>query len=487
MWKCSNSYWLPFGNSSEIRVLWRQENLSVDIPSVCHEKVTFGTSTWMILKLLVISLRFNDRCTDGIVVKLHMSCWSPFSFVTKQKDPSAAAHLCVSGVIVRWSSLVKTYRSGKGTVLPESWLCALSSSLYSPSSSRESALAADPCELAAGSLLRRQYWNSSLRFWRGSRLILRFFIVFIWIHNLKLLGLLRCARLLFGSIFVFLRCLWTLSPCVFLTLWWSWMITHPILWIHGCWVFIITLSCLILLYSSRYNMLLLLTSIWGWSGSTTCCCCWLDRDRCLCLSPCCGWSSSSSPSPTGIGISWGSCGEGRGCGCKSLARGISCFKSLSTTCWWWSWRPSWRKTRRTRWSWMLMRFRRRRRLWTLWTKRELQDHQRRYKLVEMDNWYHRLLLSQVWSAGADVPNFLSRIQPFSTYTDQMRSWRNWIGLQDKPSRQLVLNGFSRRVPKQWIHRWQRRCQSCLPECPAVSYSTQAAYSAKMTSKNWHVR
>ena len=32
--KCSNSCWLPFGNSSEIRVLWKQENPSADIPSV---------------------------------------------------------------------------------------------------------------------------------------------------------------------------------------------------------------------------------------------------------------------------------------------------------------------------------------------------------------------------------------------------------------------------------------------------------------------
>ena len=33
--KCSNSCWLPFGNSSGIRVSWKQVNLSVDIRSVC--------------------------------------------------------------------------------------------------------------------------------------------------------------------------------------------------------------------------------------------------------------------------------------------------------------------------------------------------------------------------------------------------------------------------------------------------------------------
>ena len=33
--KDPNFCWLPVGNSSEIRVLWKQGNLSADIPSVC--------------------------------------------------------------------------------------------------------------------------------------------------------------------------------------------------------------------------------------------------------------------------------------------------------------------------------------------------------------------------------------------------------------------------------------------------------------------
>ena len=41
----------------------------------------------------------------------------------------------------------------------------------------------------------------------------------------------------------------------------------------------------------------------------------------------------------------------------------------------------------------------------------------------------------------------------------MRCWRSWIGLQDKPSRQLVLNGSSSGTPKQWNHCWQQRCQN----------------------------
>ena len=85
----------------------------------------FGTSTLMLLKSLVTSLRYNDRCAQDIVVKLHMSCCSSFSVVTKQNDPAAA-------------------------VLPESWLCALYSSLHLVSPSPELALATGPCELAAG-------------------------------------------------------------------------------------------------------------------------------------------------------------------------------------------------------------------------------------------------------------------------------------------------------------------------------------------------
>ena len=49
----------------------------------------------MLLESLVTSSRHNDRCTHGIVVKLQISCSSPFSVVTKQDDPSAAAYLCV--------------------------------------------------------------------------------------------------------------------------------------------------------------------------------------------------------------------------------------------------------------------------------------------------------------------------------------------------------------------------------------------------------
>ena len=82
------------------------------------------------------------------------------------------------------------------------------------------------------------------------------------------------------------------------------------------------------------------------------------------------------------------------------------------------------------------------------------------------------------SAGKDVPNCVSRTQPSSMLMGHMRCWKSWIGQQDKPSRHLVLNGSSRGVPKQWIHRWLQRCQNCLRECLDESYSTQIAYLAK---------
>ena len=67
-----------------------------------------GTSTCVLLESLVTSSRHNDRCIHGIVIKLQGSCCSPFSVVTKQNNPAAAAYLCASGVIVHCASLVGT-------------------------------------------------------------------------------------------------------------------------------------------------------------------------------------------------------------------------------------------------------------------------------------------------------------------------------------------------------------------------------------------
>ena len=57
--------------------------------------------------------------------------------------------------------------------------------------------------------------------------------------------------------------------------------------------------------------------------------------------------------------------------------------------------------------------------------------------------------------------------------------KNRIGLQDKPSRQLVLNGFSRGAPKLWIHRWPQRYQNRDRGCTEVMCSTRSAHSTKI--------
>ena len=69
------------------------------------------------------------------------------------------------------------------------------------------------------------------------------------------------------------------------------------------------------------------------------------------------------------------------------------------------------------------------------------------------------------------------------FAGQICCWKSWIGLQDKPSRQWVLNGFSRGVPKQWIHRWPQRCRNFYRGCPEVACSTRNAYS----TKKWRLR
>ena len=73
----------------------------------------FGSSVRDLLESSVPSSRHSGRCTLGIEVKLYISCCSPFAVVTKQNDLAAAAYLCVSGVTVQCSSLVRTIlRSG---------------------------------------------------------------------------------------------------------------------------------------------------------------------------------------------------------------------------------------------------------------------------------------------------------------------------------------------------------------------------------------
>ena len=63
--------------------------------SPVRQSTLFGTSTFVLPESLVTSLRHNDPCTHGIVIKLQTSCCSPFSAVTEENDPAAAAYLCL--------------------------------------------------------------------------------------------------------------------------------------------------------------------------------------------------------------------------------------------------------------------------------------------------------------------------------------------------------------------------------------------------------
>ena len=93
----------------------------------------------MLPLLLATSLRFNDRCPHGIVIKLNMSFSSPFSVVTKQNDPAAAAYLCL------WRHCPMLIIGQNVDIWVEQCpLCALCSSLYSLSSSKELYGAASP-------------------------------------------------------------------------------------------------------------------------------------------------------------------------------------------------------------------------------------------------------------------------------------------------------------------------------------------------------
>ena len=51
--------------------------------SLVRPSTPFGTSIIMLPKSLVTSFRYYDRCTHDTVINLHMSCWSPFSVATK--------------------------------------------------------------------------------------------------------------------------------------------------------------------------------------------------------------------------------------------------------------------------------------------------------------------------------------------------------------------------------------------------------------------
>ena len=198
--------------------------------------------------------------------------------------------------------------------------------------------------------------------------MLRFLIVFIWMHGLILLCRLRCTRLMLCSIFLSLRCLWTLSLRA--SSWicndFEWLLTDSVdpprllnFHLHSempdsavfleeevetgccCWLACedergktrsrdLDLSALLVRFlcsaddsgpadGDKESSIVKSSSdisssdpgvtigwICGSCGTGT----WgytrsRDLDRCICLSPCGGGSSSSAPSLIGIWVSWG--------------------------------------------------------------------------------------------------------------------------------------------------------------------------------------
>ena len=56
--------------------------------------------------------------------------------------------------------------------------------------------------------------------------------------------------------------------------------------------------------------------------------------------------------------------------------------------------------------------------------------------------------------------------------------KSCIGLQDQPSRQLVLNGSSRGVLKQEIHHWPHKCRNFHRGCLEATNNTGSTYSVR---------
>ena len=297
------------------QVAIQRSNISRAWPST-----PLGTSTFMLSKSLVTSLRYNDR---------------QWSLYTRHSDQIAHV-LWVSvfdGHKEKWSSccyILLCFRRHQNVEIGTEW-----SPFGVPTL----------CTFFHRAV--RKHRCRRLRVWTGSSLISGFFIVFIWISGFVLFGLRWSTRLLFNNSFPFLLFLWTLSLWAFLFLWWLSTVAHAILWIHGCWIFI----CVLRRWMWRYA--LTRSGSFVSSGATSLFSCWWwsswwwwgihiwtvliwyiirfwsnhglnlwdlwdlwmrctrsrDFDCHRCSSSCGGWSSS--PSITGIGISWGSGGEDR--------------------------------------------------------------------------------------------------------------------------------------------------------------------------------
>ena len=210
--------------------------------------------------------------------------------------------------------------------------------------------------------------------WRGSRLISRFFIVFIWINRLVLLGLRWFVQLPFSGIFLSPLLWWILSPWAFLSaelsstfrederggvrsrdLDLSSLLERPLCSADGGGPadgdegFISENS------SSDTSSDSGVTTGWVCGSCGTCTRGYIrsrDLDRHRCLSSCGDWSASSSF--IRIGKRWGSGGEGRR---RNLSRDVLIGPTFSITSRWWSWRPS-RRSKRFRRFWTSTRSKR---------------------------------------------------------------------------------------------------------------------------------
>ena len=96
------------------------------------------------------------------LIKLHMSCWSPFSLIEKQNGPAAAAYMCLR---CHCPMLIISQNA-------EIWIVQ---GLFGVSTLCTVLVAALTVFITR---VMRKYWYSRLR---GSRLISRFFIVIFWI------------------------------------------------------------------------------------------------------------------------------------------------------------------------------------------------------------------------------------------------------------------------------------------------------------------
>ena len=110
-----------------------------------------------------------------------------------------------------------------------------------------------------------------------------------------------------------------------------------------------------------------------------------------------------------------------------------------------------------------------------WTKRNIQ-------IIKEGKFRRRWSVGLISSSvlrceklGLTSQIIFPEIQPLFTHAGQMRCSKSRTRPQDKPSRQLVLNGCSRGAPKQSM---AAKMSNRHRECPEATYNTGNAYSAQ---------